>query len=113
MARVTRVVLGAVGVLVVLLVLVVVALPMFLNADSFRARIESTLSKSLGRKVTIGKVNLAIWSGGLLAQNATVADDPQFSPQPFIQADSVKIRVEVLPLVLHREVHVRGFELQA
>ena len=112
MGRLTRVVLVLVGAVVLLVLLAAVALPMFLNADSFRARIESTLSKSLGRKVTIGKLNLSVFSGGLVAENAVVADDPTFSQQAFLQADTVKIGVEVLPLVLHKDVKIRGFELQ-
>ncbi len=112
MGRVTRVLLAGVGVVVLLVVVAVAALPMFLNADNFRTRIETTLSKSLGRKVTIGKLNLSVWSGGLVAENATVADDPQFSMQPFIQAQSVKIGVEIIPLVLRREIHIRSFSLE-
>jgi AsmA protein len=113
MGRSTRLVLIALGSILLLLVLAAISLPLFLNADNFRARIESTLSKSLGRKVTIGKLDLSVWSGGLVAENATVADDPSFSSQPFIQADSVKIGVEIFPLLLHREVLIRGFALQS
>ena len=72
MGKLPRFVLIAVGAVVALILLVVVCLPLFLNADSFRARIESTLTKSLGRKVSIGKLNLSVWSGGLVATNATV-----------------------------------------
>src|ERR1700678_1192340 len=111
MGRMTRFALIAIGAVVALVLLVAVCLPLFLNADSFRARIESTLTKSLGRKVTIGKLDLAVWSGGLVAMNCTVADDPSFSTQPFIQADSVKIGVEILPLVLSKQLHIRGFSL--
>jgi AsmA protein len=111
MGRMTRFALIAVGAVVALVLLVAVCLPLFLNADSFRARIESTLTKSLGRKVTIGKLDLSVWSGGLVATNATVADDPAFSTQPFIQADSVKIGVEILPLILSKEIRIRGFSL--
>jgi AsmA protein len=113
MGRSTRFVLIALGSILLLLVIAAVSLPLFLNADSFRARIESTLSKSLGRKVTIGKLNLSVWSGGLVAENATVSDDPAFSAQPFIQADSVKIGVKIFPLLLRREVLIRGFSLQS
>ena len=113
MGKLTKVILTAIAALVVLAVIAAVAFPMFLNADSFRTRIETDLSKSLGRKVSIGKLNLSILSGGLLAENALIADDPQFSSQPFIQADSVKIGVEVLPLLLHREVIIRSFSLQS
>ncbi len=111
MARSTRFVLIAIGAVVVLLLVVAVCLPLFLNADKFRSRIESTLTKSLGRKVTIGKLDLSVWSGGLVATNAVVADDPAFSAQPFVQADSVRIGVELLPLLLSKQVHIRGFSL--
>lgn len=111
MGKLPRFVLLAVGAVVALILLVAVCLPLFLNADSFRTRIESTLTKSLGRKVSIGKLDLSIWSGGLVATNATVADDPAFSTQPFIQADSVKIGVELLPLILSKQLRIRGFSL--
>src|ERR1700749_4425994 len=102
MGKMTRYVLIAFGALVGLVVIVVVCLPVFLNADSFRTRIETTLTKSLGRKVSIGKLELSVWSGGLVAENTAVADDPALSNQPFIQADSVKIGVELLPLILSK-----------
>ena len=111
MGKVPRFLLMAIGALIVLVVIVVLCLPLFLNADSFRTRIESTLTESLGRKVTIGKLDLSLWSGGLVAANSTVADDPAFSPQPFIQADSVKIGVDIIPLILTRKIHIRGFSL--
>jgi AsmA protein len=111
MGRSARYVLIAIGAVVALVVLAAICLPLFLNADSFRTRIETTLTKSLGRKVTIGKLNLSVWSGGLVAENAAVADDPAFSTQPFIQAESVKIGVEILPLLLRKQVHIRGFSL--
>ncbi len=113
MSKGVRFALIGVGAVLALLILVVVCLPLFLNADSFRARIESTLTTALGRKVSIGKLDLSVWSGGLVATNATVADDPAFSTQPFIQADSVKIGVELLPLILSREVRIRGFSLES
>src|ERR1700735_966137 len=84
MGKRSRFVLMAIGAVVALVLIVAVCVPLFLNADSFRPRIESTLSKSLGRKVTIGKLELSLWSGGLVASNSTVADDPAFSNRPFI-----------------------------
>jgi hypothetical protein len=111
MRKVPRFLLVAIGAVVALVLIVAVCLPLFLNADSFRTRIESTLTKSLGRKVSIGKLDLSLWSGGLVASNSTVADDPAFSTQPFIQADSVRIGVDILPLILSRQVHIRGFAL--
>ena len=111
MSRLARTVLIALATVVILLVAAAAALPLFLNADSFRARIETTLSKSLNRKVTMGKVDLSVWSGGLVATNTVIADDPNFSAQPFMQVDTVKIRVELLPLLLRKEIRIRGFLL--
>lgn len=113
MTRGVRFTLMGVGAILALLILAAVCLPLFLNADSFRARIESTLTTSLGRKVSIGKLDLSIWSGGLVATNTAVADDPAFSTQPFIQAESVKIGVELLPLIFSQEVQIRGFSLES
>jgi AsmA protein len=113
MERSARSILIGVGAVLALLILVAVCLPLFLNADNFRTRIESSVTKSLGRKVTMGKLTLSIWSGGLVADKVAVADDPGFSTQPFIQADTVKIKVEMMPLVLHRELQIRGFALQS
>ncbi len=113
MTKSVRTLLIVAGAIVVLIVVVLVSIPLFLNADSFRTKIESTLTTSLGRKVSIGKLDLSLLSGGMVAQNTVVADDPRFSNQPFIQADSVKIGVELLPLLLKREAHVRSFTLNS
>jgi AsmA protein len=113
MGKPVRLVLIAVGAILALLVLVAICVPLFLNTDSFKAKIESTLTKSLGRQVTIGKVNLSVLSGSLVAENAVVADDPKFSTQPFIQADKVKIGVEIFPLILSKQVIIRGISLQS
>jgi uncharacterized protein involved in outer membrane biogenesis len=111
MASSRRTLLIVLGSIALLVVLVIVAIPFFLNADSFRARIENELSTSLGRKVTLGKLDLSVWSGGLVAQNAIVADDPAFSNQPFLQATEVSIKVEMIPLIFSKQVHVTGFSI--
>ncbi|WP_158941941.1 AsmA family protein [Granulicella sp. S190] len=113
MAKPARLVLIALGAIVALIVLAAVCVPLFLNTDSFKAKIESTLTKSLGRTVTIGKVDLSVLTGSLVAENTVVADDPRFSTQPFIQADTVKIGVELFPLILSKQVIIRGFSMQS
>ncbi len=108
-----RTILIAAGSVVVLILLVVACVPLFLNADNFRGRIETALTNSLGRKVTLGKLNLSVWSGSLVAENATIADDPAFSTQPFLQAASVKIGVEVMPLLFNKQLHIQSFTLES
>src|ERR1700722_4275830 len=113
MGKPVRLVLIAVGAVLALIVLAAICVPLFLNTDSFKAKIESTLTKSLGRKVTIEKVDLSVLSGSLKAVNTVVADDPRFSSQPFIQAETLKIGVELFPLIFSKQVIIRGFSMES
>ncbi len=108
-----RKILIAAGSVVAIVLLVIACVPLFLNADSFRTRIESNLTNSLGRPVTMGKLSLSVWSGSLVADNTTIADDPAFSTQPFLQAESVKINVELLPLIFSQKLQIQGFAIES
>ncbi|HEX3373746.1 MAG TPA: AsmA family protein [Edaphobacter sp.] len=101
------------GSIVALILLIALAIPLFLNADAFRTRIETALTTSLGRKVTMGKLDLSVLTGNLVAENATIADDPAFGSQPFLQASKVKIGIEMIPLILSREIHITGFAIDS
>ena len=94
---------------VVLLLLAVLLVPLFINANTFRPTLESQLSDSLGRKVTLGNLSFSVFSGSLVADNISIADDPAFSPKPFLQAKSLHIGVEVAPLLFHRQLLVTSF----
>src|SRR4029077_8673474 len=109
MALPRRTLLIVLGSIVALILLVGLAIPLFLNADAFRTRIESALTTSLGRKVTLGKLDLSVLTGSLVAKDASIADDPAFSNLPFLEASKVKIGIEVLPLIFSREIHITGF----
>ena len=113
MALPRRTLLIVLGSIVALILIVVLSIPLFLNADTFRTRIESALTTSLGRKVTLGKLDLSVFSGSLVAENTTLADDPKFSNQPFMQASTVKIGIEMIPLVFSREIHITGFDIDS
>jgi AsmA protein len=111
MALQRRTLLIVLGSIVALVLLVALAIPLFLNADAFRTRIETSLTTSLGRKVTLGKLDLSVLTGNLIAENAVVADDPAFATEPFLQASKVKIGIEMIPLLLNREIHITGFAI--
>jgi AsmA protein len=113
MALQRRTLLIVLGSILAFIVAVVLAIPLFLSADAFRSEIESTLSSSLGRKVSFGKLDLSVWSGSLVAQNSTVADDPAFSTQPFFETGLVKIKIELLPLIFNHEIHITGFTIDS
>ncbi len=98
---------------VALAVLVLVALPFFINADTFRPMLEEQLSNALGRRVTLSHLSFSLISGSLVANNIAIADDPAFSTSPFLQARSFHIGVEVMPLIFHRQVHVTDLKVDS
>ena len=97
---------AAVIAVVVILLLVV---PLFVNADTFRPTVESDISSALGRKVTLGHLSFSLFSGSLVADNVSIADDPAFSPSPFLQAKSLHIGVSTGSLLFHRQVQITKF----
>ena len=94
---------------VVLVVLAVVMLPFFINANTFRPTLEGQLSTALGRKVKLGDLSFSLLSGSLVAQDVSVADDPAFSATPFVEAKSLHIGVVTSELLLHQQVKVTDF----
>ena len=94
------------GVVVGVFLFVILLVPFFVNAETFRPTIENQLSSALGRNVTMGKLSFSVFAGSLIADDIAIADDPAFSRVPFIQAKKLDVGVEMLPLVFHRQVHV-------
>jgi AsmA protein len=99
------------GIAVAAIVVLLLIVPFFINADSFRPQIESRLSDALGRQVKIGKLGLSLISGSVNADNLSIADDPKFSREPFVKAKSIGIGVEVLPLIFSKKLNVTSLVL--
>ncbi|MCU1337143.1 MAG: hypothetical protein JWO19_2724 [Bryobacterales bacterium] len=100
------------GIAVALILLIVVALPLFFNAGQFRPVLEERLSAALGRDVKIGDLKLSLFSGGASASDVTVADDPAFSKEPFLRAKAVAIGVELWPLIVSRQINVTSLTVE-
>jgi AsmA protein len=94
------------GILVALLLAVVIALPFVLDANQFRPLLQSKLSDALGREVTLGALQLSIFSGSVTASDLSIADDPAFSKSPFVRASSLQAGVELQPLIFSRKLNV-------
>jgi AsmA protein len=100
------------GIVVAVLLLIVVVVPLFINVDSFRPDLEKKLSAALNRNVQIGKLDASILSGGASASQISIADDPAFNQGPFLRASSVKIGVELMPLIFSKQLKVTGITVQ-
>jgi AsmA protein len=94
------------GIVVGVLVLALVLAPLFINVDSFRPDLEQKASAALNRKVTIGKLEASIFSGGASAENISIADDPTFNKGPFLQASSLKVGLRLFPLIFSRQLSI-------
>lgn len=100
------------GIVVGVLLLVIIVVPLFINVDRFRPDLEEKLSAALNRQVHIGKLDASILSGGASASDITIADDPSFNKGPFLKASSVKVGVQLMPLIFSRRLKVTSLTVQ-
>jgi len=98
------------AVAITLPILAVAAIPLFVDANTFRPAIEGRLSLALSRKVTVGDLRLSVMTGSLVASDFAVADDPRFGLAPFFTAKRLRIGIEMRPLLFKRQLVVRSFE---
>jgi AsmA protein len=98
-------------IVIALVIVVILAIPFLMDIDTFRPEIESQLTKALGRDVKIGVLHLSLISGNFSAGKIVIADNPSFSKSPFVTANSLKIGIELKPLIFSREIHITGITL--
>ena len=91
----------------------IAAIPLFVNANTFRPAVEKELAHTLGRSVKVGELRLSAFSGRLLSQDLSVADDANFSTAPFLTAKTLRIGVSLRALVFSHELELRGFEIES
>jgi AsmA protein len=107
MSRTLRIILIAVGVLVVVLIIV----PFLIPVNRFRPTIEEKMSATLGRKVQVGDLSLSLLRGALTAKDLSIGDDPKFSPSPFLTAKALSVDVEMMPLIFSKQLNVTGITI--
>ncbi|HWG40763.1 MAG TPA: AsmA family protein, partial [Candidatus Acidoferrales bacterium] len=100
------------GIVVVVLLLVIIVVPLFINVDSYRPELEKKLSAALNRQVHIGKLDASLLSGGASASDITIADDPAFNKDPFLKATSVKVGVQLMPLIFSKQLKITSLTIQ-
>ncbi|HEV2289342.1 MAG TPA: AsmA family protein [Candidatus Acidoferrales bacterium] len=98
-------------IVIVVIFLILIITPFFIDADRFRPQIENALSGELGRKVEIGHLSVSLLSGSLKADEISIADDAAFSKEDFLTAKSLAIGIDVMPLILSRQLHVHSLDI--
>jgi AsmA protein len=104
-------ILKIVGIILGVLILIAIALPFLIDANTFRPKLEAELTEALGREVKVGNLTLTLLQGGVEADNISIADDPQFSRAAFVQAKSLKVGVELIPLIFSKTLNVTELTL--
>jgi AsmA protein len=104
-------ILKVLAIVVAILVVILVALPFIINVNSFRPKLEATATEALGRPVKVGNLSLSILTGSVTADNISIADDPAFGTNPFVTAKSLKVGVELMPLITSKELRVTDITL--
>ena len=92
--------------------ILILLLPLIVNVNQFRPTIEQHMQASLGRQVTIGDLRLSILNGGISVEDISIADDPNYSQQPFLKAKSLDVGVDLLPLIFSHSLHVNSATLR-
>ena len=97
-----------VAIVVAVLVVIGIALPLFIDADAFRPRIEAELHTALAREVKFGHLSLSLMAGGVSAADISIADDPAFSATPFLRAKSLDVGVDLPALIFSRTLNIHS-----
>ncbi|MGA9771288.1 MAG: AsmA family protein [Blastocatellia bacterium] len=76
-----------------------------LPLDSFKPQVESRLSATLGRKVSVGSMRLTLWGGPFITiKGMTAKEDPAFGSGDFMKADQVRANFSLKDYLLHRQI---------
>ncbi len=97
--------------LFVVLLLVVLAVPYFLDVDRYRATIADAITKQTGRKVTLGPIHARLLPGtGVSVADLHIGNPPGFPTGDLVSADEIRVNVALAPL-LHGTIHVNSVDL--
>jgi uncharacterized protein involved in outer membrane biogenesis len=101
-----------IGIVLVLLVVAVAALPFVLDVNKYRGRIQSELQQQTGRTVSLGKMDLKVFPLAFRVENAVIGEEAALrSARPFVQVEELLVSAQLLPL-LRGDVQVDSLELR-
>jgi AsmA protein len=91
---------------VVAIIVILLVVPFLIPINKFKPTIESKASEALSRKVQLGNLSLSLLTGSVGIDDVSVSDDPKFNPGPFLTAKTVKVGVELIPLIFSQQLNV-------
>jgi len=108
MSRTTKIVAWLLAGVVAIFVIAAIALFVFFDPNDFREDIADAVAESTGRELVIeGDVSISLFPWlAIEIGRSELGNAPGFGDEPFAEFESAKMGVQVLPLLLRREVAV-------
>ena len=101
-----------IGVIVVVIVALLLALPSLIDVNKYRGQIQAQLQQRLNRPVQLGQMSLGVFPIRVEVNNVIIDDDPTFhSNVPFAQVGQLDVSVSLFPLIAGN-VEVNSLELK-
>ncbi len=98
-------------ILVVVLIVLAVAIPPFLNVDRYRPQIVKVIEENTGRKASIGKISARLLpSVGFVIENFTLSNPEGFGGENLLSVEAIRGTLQWMPL-LSREFRLSSIEL--
>jgi len=98
------------GAVMALILAGLLVIPHLIDVNTYRQQIAEQLEQRLGRPVTLGRLRLSVLPFiQFEAADVAISDDPQFAHGEFITAQSVRVDLELWPL-LRGDVQMRAIE---
>lgn len=107
MAKPIKIVLAVIGVLLILVIGAVFAAAALFDPNDYRDKITETVKKKTGRELALGDIQLSVfpWLKVRVA-DVSFSNAPGFGDTPMAQVKEARVGVQLLPLLLHRQVQV-------
>jgi uncharacterized protein involved in outer membrane biogenesis len=103
MRRTLKWLLGAAGILFVLVVGALIAVPFLVDTQRMQAYVAATASQALGRQVRFSGLSVRVLPlPAVELRDLEVAEDPKFGTTPFLRLDRGRIRLQLRPLLSGR-----------
>src|SRR5664280_2293470 len=101
-----------IGVIVVIVVALVLALPHLIDVNKYRGQVQAQLQQRLNRPVQLGQMSLSVLPLRVEVNSVTIGEDPSYrSNVPFAQVGQLNIGVKLFPL-LSGNVEVDSLEMK-
>lgn len=113
MAKPIKIVLAAVGVLLLIAVSTLLAAAAFFDPNDYRGKITESVKQQTGRTLSLGDLQLGVFPWlTVRVTDVSFSNAPGFGDTPMAQVKEAAVGVRLLPLLLRREVKVSTITLE-